>query len=243
MDMNAAPIVAGMARRSASLRHSSSLRNSQGSAVLGTAQTIRLIDEAEPQLHHRIVSLRAKGKRKPGQRVRFTPSTADPGTSQRESGTFSDPGVKVCMHKKRKESEGNVQLWDVTAAPLAGAHDASGPLSSHPVAPSTGGVEAVDALLLNTNRTPVSQTMPPVPGFSMDGGRSRAQSAESRFTARNHCWKCKLENAAEKMDRAWEVGVGWACWYCCGTEGEQRELRIGSPDVAVRVRSFEQARA
>lgn len=187
---------------------------------------------------HRQVSLRAKGKRKPGQRVRFTPSTADPGTtSQREFGTFTGPDVKVCPHKRA--TNGGVQLWDASAAPLVGAHDAAVSVPA-----STSVAMAHDSLLLSTNRTPVTDCQT-LPLSGVDGTRSPLNAAQrGGFTARTHCWKCRFENAAEKMDRVWDATARWCCWYCCGIDmDEVKEVSIGGPDVGVRVRSFEQVRA
>lgn len=283
-DMAAPPAVrrSTSLRRSISLGRSSNLRIFNGGAVTGTVQTIRLVDEGDPQPHHRVLSLRGKGKRKPGQRVRFTPSTVDPGTvPQRASGTFSDPGVKVCPHTKRKRD--SVQLWVITGAPLAGAHDVCGPLSLNPITPvitgaplagahdacgplSSNPVTPVDsdprssntdripslesvtasptrpsggeAPLLNRDTTPLADTLS-VPDPVTDDARTPVE--KGGFKSRNHCWKCRLENVAKKMDRAWEVSRRWACWYCCGIEMD--EERVRSPAPGVRVTRFEPVRA
>ena len=174
---------------------------------------------------HRSLSQRAGGRRKPGQRVRFTPSTADPSaTIQRESGAFV-ADVKVCPHKKKS---------------AAGASDGTSgtiiPLASVPV-----GEFGVPASVLQREPEMDGLGMHPLPPghgriliSAGDGTRSPItpiSPLDHGFKGRSKCWKCRLETMSDKLDAAWDRTQKFMCWYCCGADAEAVEAwREGRPD-------------
>ena len=177
---------------------------------------------------HRSLSQRAG--RKPGQRVRFTPSTADPSaTIQRESGTFV-ADVKVCPHKKSTSGaaiplaaipvgefgvpasvlQGNVQ--ERNGREQAGRELERDGLGMHPVPHGHTGVPIATG---DGTRSPVTPISP------LDHG----------FKGRSKCWKCRLSTVSDKLDAAWDRTQKFMCWYCCGADSEAVEAwREGRPD-------------
>lgn len=180
---------------------------------------------------HRSLSQRAAGRRKPGQRVRFTPSTADPSaTIRRESGTFV-ADVKVCPHKKKSAavassgtSGGAIPLAAVPVGEFGvPASVLQGPLRERELERDGLGMHPVPS---SHARMPIAAgdgTRSPIPPISpMDHG----------FKGRSKCWKCRVEVLSDKLDAAWDKTQKFMCWYCCGADAEAVEAwREGRPDT------------
>ena len=200
----------------------------------GGHRPVTLVDEAAEAsgsaTEHRSLSQRAR--RKSGQRVRFTPSTADPSaTIQRESGTFV-ADVKVCPHKKKPTFVAAIPLaavpvgeFGVPASVLqanarerddrdqAGRELERDGLGMHPMPPSHASVPISTG---DGTRSPVTPISPLDHGFK---GRSR-------------CWKCRLSTVSDKLDAAWDKTQKFMCWYCCGADSEAvKAWREGRPDI------------
>lgn len=179
---------------------------------------------------HRSLSQRVAGRRKPGQRVRFTPSTADPSaTIQRESGTFV-VDVKVCPHKK-KTASGDFGGTSGGAIPLAAVPVGEfGVPASVLQSPPRGRELERDGLGMH----PVPPNHSRMPIWMAHGARSPIMPIsplDHGFKGRSKCWKCRLEVVYDTMDKVWDRTQKLMCWYCCGADAEAVEAwREGRPD-------------
>lgn len=169
--------------------------------------------------------LRLKGKRKLGQRVRFTPSTADGGAELQRDTTATGADVQVCPHKR----SASVQLQFIN-------HERE-ERTSLPAAP------AVQDPMLNDSTLVSSMSCQSLP-LTTDHNTAH----ETAFASRSRCWRCRLDAASRKMGRAWDKSSRWCCWYCCGVDtNEILEDDAGSIRTATsnapQVRSFEWERS
>jgi len=158
---------------------------------------------------------RATGRRKPGQRVRFTPSTTDCGTMSHYTDAAPidlPPDVGVCPH--RRASSSTVQLQEV-ASPHA-VDDISSPSRPLP-----------DPLVNRTDHpiggrfhlTHPSQAFPDM----------SATPSQGPSVPRSRCWRCRFEELVAKMGILWDSSTRWCCWYCCGIDmDELRDEMEGS---------------
>lgn len=153
----------------------------------------------------RLRHVKSKGKRKAGQRVRFTLSTSDVnGVSQiPPMGSIREEGARKlkqrCAH--RSVSLPNPPPRD---APSSALLDGSLAIQTLPV----GYLE---------NNLPMSPVPPEV--LTQTHCDVGAMSSELSLKARNgKCWKCRIKSAVSKIDEAWESSSLWCCWHCCGID-------------------------
>lgn len=174
----------------------------------------------------RQVNSRPTGRRKRGQRVRFTPSTTDCGTMSHYTDAAPidlPPDVGVCPH--RRASSSTVQMQEV-AAPHS-VDDVSSPSRTLP-----------DPLENRTDhpiagRFHLSHPSQAFPDMS-------ATPSQGPSVPRSRCWRCRLEELIAKMDSLWDSNTKWCCWYCCGIDMDQvgDEMEGTGPGAGSRLREY-----
>ncbi len=213
-----------------------------GASVAGAALVL------PPGTVHQVnVNGRAKGKRKSGQRVRFTPSTAD-GVATGSEERATEPDVRVCPHKKSGKFSGeerrssDVQMLEVAPHPQPPRPALSIPPQESLVHNSNPASPTISDPLANSQTLLLSERCQALPLTRLSGDTMTLLTpVESSFKPRSECWRCRAEAVAEKLDDMWEKGTRWCCWYCCGIEVDEMKLgngRDGERVEASMVRSM-----
>jgi hypothetical protein len=152
--------------------------------------------------------VKPKGKRKPGQRVRFRSSIAAAATgSQMQPAEPSTERRAVflgpCRHRRVKTP--NLPQQETTPSPAsvetAVVHQTlpAGSLDNHP-----------DHLLTSSLLSGASTQGP--------AGSTEPPPESVPRPKKRKCWKCQVEAARIQVDEVWETCTAFFCWYCCGID-------------------------
>lgn len=197
-------------------------RRSVSSAVAGTS---RCENETLRQRN-----VRPTGKRKSGQRVRFSPSTTDgTGTTHMQPHELtpetSASATNLCPH--RRVSSANPDLLEIVTPP---------PVSDDSLTPQS----ILSDPLENSTDHLTNASSGPEASFRAPSDVATARSKDSKVPS-SECWKCRVESVLAKADTLWERSASWCCWYCCGIDMEELVDDSAYSDTGVRVRDLRQA--
>ncbi|KFX86868.1 hypothetical protein V490_08769 [Pseudogymnoascus sp. VKM F-3557] len=155
--------------------------------------------------------VKPKGKRKPGQRVRFRSSIAAAATgSQMQPAEPSTERRAVflgpCRHRRVKTP--SLRPQETTPSPAS---------VETTVVPQTL-LQTLPAGSLDNypDHLPTSSSLL---GASTQGASSAEPSEEpAPKPKKRKCWKCQVEAARIQVDEVWETCTMLFCWYCCGID-------------------------
>lgn len=156
--------------------------------------------------------VKPKGKRKPGQRVRFTSSTAavaavsqtqsgGPNT-QRQGANFSKP----CRHRRVKTPD--LPPQEITPSTAAG--EILMPQTLPQALPAS-------SLENHPDHLPSMPLVPATSGHEPDGS-TEPSSEPSIKSKRGECWKCRVKTVIAQVNDVLESCTMLCCWCCCGID-------------------------
>lgn len=181
-------------------------RISSAPAVSGGSRSSRRSSEPVPAR-----PVKPKGKRKPGQRVRFTSSTAavTVGSHTQAAGSALERRravvLKPCRHRSIKTP--SLPPQKNTQSPVTG--ETSMP-QTLPQAPPAGSLDN------NPDHPP---TLPLLPAVSDQPTRVTGQSPEPSLKPRKvECWKCQMRSALAQVNEVLASCTMLCCWHCCGID-------------------------
>ncbi|OBT83404.1 hypothetical protein VE02_08735 [Pseudogymnoascus sp. 03VT05] len=182
-------------------------RISSAPATAGGSRSSRRSSEPVP-----VRPVKPKRKRKAGQRVRFTSSTAavtaasqtqpDGPNTRRQRATFA----KRCRHRRVKTP--NLPPQEITPPPVSG--ETSVPQTLPQVLPA-GSLE---------NHPDHLPSLPLLPGAPVQepAGSSEPSPEPSLKSQKGECWKCRVKTAMAQVNDVLESCTMLCCWCCCGID-------------------------
>ncbi|KFY24557.1 hypothetical protein V493_05168 [Pseudogymnoascus sp. VKM F-4281 (FW-2241)] len=193
-------------------------RISSAPAVAGGSRSSRRSSEQVPAR-----PVKPKGKRKPGQRVRFTSSTAAVAAASQSPPTEPTPerrraiSLKSCHH--RLVSMPNLPSHEITPSSVSG---------ETPMPQTLPHALPAGSLDNHPDHLPTFPLFPAVSG--QESARSTEQpSPQSSLRPKNGvCWKFQVKAALSQVNEVWDSCTVLCCWHCCRFNAMRR---AGDPAV------------
>ncbi|OBT74479.1 hypothetical protein VF21_06932 [Pseudogymnoascus sp. 05NY08] len=182
-------------------------RISPAPATAGGSRSSRRSSEPVP-----VRPVKPKGKRKAGQRVRFTSSTAAVAAASQTQPDGPNAGrqraifAKPCRHRRVKTP--NLPPHGIVSSAVTGETSVpqtlpqglpAGSLENHP------------------DHLPSSPLVPAASGQEPDGS-TEPSSAPSLKSQKGECWKCRVKTAMAQVNDVLESCTMLCCWCCCGID-------------------------
>ncbi|OBT61869.1 hypothetical protein VE03_08735 [Pseudogymnoascus sp. 23342-1-I1] len=197
-------------------------RISSAPAAAGGSRSSRRSSEPLPPR-----PVKPKGKRKPGQRVRFTSSTAVVTAASQiqpvDQTLYRQRAISLSSCRHRRVKAPNLPPQEITPSPVSGEASMSqtlpqvlpaGSLDSHP------------------DHLPTSSLLPAV--SDQEPARSVEHSPEpSLKPKKGECWKCRVKIVVAQVNEVGKSCVMLCCWHCCRIDVMSRV----DDSVAERLRS------
>lgn len=181
-------------------------RISSAPATTGGSRSSRRSSEPVPAR-----PVKQKGKRKPGQRVRFTSSTAAVAGALQTQPDGTNTGrrraiaPKPCRHRRVKTPD----LPPQETTPFTVAGETSVP-ETLPQALPVGSLE---------NHPDHLPSLPLLPGAPVQEPAGSTEPSEpSLKSKKGECWKCRVKTTIAQVNDVLESCTMLCCWCCCGID-------------------------